>query len=362
MHVLLLSARIPPTVDGVGDYTAFLAASLVRRDVRVTLTCGKQDRYTPPDGVTLWPDTLGHARKDAKEWVRQVVYHQPDWLLLQYVPYAFQRWGLPFFLPSLLQQVRAAGIRVGVMFHEVHIRPRENSLLSFGQRRIAQQLSQNADVVLTSIPFYQHMLACLGVRAHVLPVGANISDDMPDEGTRQQLRQSCLPNKQFVISTFGRRNFSAIAAAIASWPDTGLLIVGQSSANRLGSEVYTTGCVAASEVGMWLRCGDIFVLPDPRTPDGTGGTSLKSGSLAAAFAAGLPVIGVTGDLTAPPLAHGENIWLIDDPTPTGWAKAIAHLRSEPYLRQYLAEGGHKLYQQHLHWDVISAQLLQILNG
>lgn len=360
MHIVLLSARIPPTTDGVGDYSAHLSTALLRRGMRVTLACGTQAAYAPPSGAELWAGALQEARQHPAAWLNRLRALRPDWLLLQYVPYAFHQRGLPFFLPSLLKKARHAGVRTGVIFHEVHIRPRDNRLISLGQRWIARQLGRQADLVITSIPFYQNLLAALSVRAHVLPVGANVSPHWSPEEVCRGLRQRYFPDKAFIVSTFGRRDVRALADAVAQIPDAGLLIAGDSTLSVVPPFAHVTGHLPASEVCTWLRCSDVFALPDPKAPDGSGGSSLKSGSLAAAFAAGLPVVGVRGDMAAPPLLHGENIWLIEHTHPDHWKEALLHLRQHPALRQRLAQGAHRLYREHLDWEVLASRLQSLL--
>ncbi len=360
MRLLLLSAHLPPAIDGVGDYSAYLAAALYRQGVQVTLGCGRQERYTPPLGVDLWPGALEQARTRAGQWIEDLRARRCDWLVLQYVPYAFGRRGLPFFLFSLLAKVRRAGIRVAIFFHEVHIRPEENRLLSVGQQWIARRLCRQADRVFTSIPYYQQMLAALGAQAEILPVGANMECTRPTSQERARMRAQYFPGKRFIVGTFGRRPLRAVSEAIAALPDTAFLIVGASTVSTLPCPMYSTGYLPATDLCRWLCCSDVFVLPDPVTSEGKGGTSLKSGSLAAAFAAALPVIGVRGDLTAPPLAHGENLWLLDDAGRAGWQTALSHLRRHTTLTEHLAQGGYRLYRQHLQWEVLAKNFLRAL--
>ncbi len=361
MHIVFLSARVPPAVDGVGDYSAFLAAALLRRGVRVTLACGEQDLYIPPSGIEFRPGALQQARREPARWAKSLAANRADWLLLHYVPYAFHRLGLPLFLPALLRHVRSEGIRVGAVFHEVHIRPAEKYLLSLGQQWVVRQLGQHIDWAVTSIPLYRDMLAALGITADVLAVGANIEVRCLSKREREQMRARHFPNKRFVVGTFGRRDVRALAAAVARRSDAVLLAIGAADGGDCPN-LHRTGYLPSSEVCAWLQCCDVFALPDPLTPEGTGGTSLKSGSLAAAFAAGLPVMGVRGDMTAPPLLHGENIWLIDAPTPEGWENALSYLRSRPALLRHLAQGGEALYRQQLDWDVVASAFFKRLNS
>ncbi len=364
MHLLLLTARMPPAVDGVGDYTAFLARALAQQGVRVTVACRRQQQYNPLEGVSLWSVALEQAERNTSPWLDQLISLQPDWCILQYVPYAFQHRGLPFLLPFLLRRIRSTGVRVGIFFHEVHVRLRENFPIGIGQRWIAWQLCRHADAVLTSIPFYQRILERLGVYAHLLPVGANI--EVPPSvppATRSPL-EPYFPGRKWVISTFGRRNLQNLTAAIQQLPDAGLLVIGQTNEAHPGITpgIHFTGYLPASEIYKWLHYTDVFALPDPVTYGGRGGTSLKSGSLAAAFAAALPVIGVAGDMSAPPLEHGNNIWLVNDTSTRGWMKALQTLIGQPSLRQRLAQNGYILYQQRLRWDRLANTLVHLLNS
>ncbi|MCS7036761.1 MAG: hypothetical protein NZM41_08865, partial [Saprospiraceae bacterium] len=247
MHVVILSARIPPAVDGVGDHSAHLAAALLRRRICVTLACGLQQQYAPPAGAELWAGALEEARQRPSAWASQLAARRADWLLLQYVPYAFQRQGLPWFLPLLLRNARRAGVHIGIVFHEVHIRPRENQLISLGQQWIARQIGRQADLAITSIPLYQNMLARLGIPAHVLPVGANVAPHWPPAEGCERLRRQHFQDKTFIVSTFGRRDVRALAAAVRQMPEAGLLVVGPSPWAKAPPYAHATGYLPASD-------------------------------------------------------------------------------------------------------------------
>lgn len=403
MTIALLTNRFPPEIDGVGDYTAYLAAELARRGDVVHVICRKQASIAAPEHVTVhavverWDHRAGTAVCAVLEAIR------PDWVVLQYVPYGFQALGMPLLLPGLLRQIRALGIRTGVMFHEVRIRPVgiKGRIVSGVQRHIAGQLCRHADAVLTSIDFYRALLAPFRTDVRVLPVGANIEVTPLPEADRQHLRQQLFHDKRVVVATFGRRDISALAQAVDRVEGAGLLVLGGPTPNpfprgegrgvvarRLmfsliklvsnlgtnratrgvaplpsgggGGGGVTTGPLPAAQIGTLLQCVDLFVLPDPVTPAGEGGTSLKSGSLAAALAAGLPVIGVRGDMSEPPLRHGENIWLTEQTDAEGLCAAIRTLLDDPSLRERLRRNGHALYRERMTWAVIAAGYREML--
>ncbi len=354
MTIALLTNRFPPALDGVGDYTFFLAAELAGKGQTVHVVCRKQPENTGPANVTIHQVTNNWGQDSNTILFALLRETNPDWLVLQYVPYAFQPLGLPFFLPKLLRRIRRAGVRICVMFHEVHIRPKgvKGWIIGNLQRFIARQLCRNADAVVTSNEFYEQMLAPFCPEVQVIPVGANIVVEPLPEDTRSQFRKRHFPNASFVVATFGNRDISEMEQAVRrlSGEGVGLLVCG----------VARTGYLSPTDLGIHLQCADLFVLPDPVSLRGEGGTSLKSGSLAAAFAAGLPVVGVRGDMSREPLRHGHNIWLAENGDAAGLYDAIRLLIADPALIEKLRINGQALYQEHLRWEVIARQYLEIL--
>jgi len=393
MSIALLTNRFPPEIDGVGDYTFFLAAELARQGQTVHAVCRKQPEIIVPENVEVHPVTA-HWGQDSDIVVLALLQEiRPDWLVLQYVPYGFHPLGLPFFLPKLLRRIRRTGIHTAVMFHEVHIRTHglKGWIIGNLQRHIARQLCRHADAVVTSNDFYKQMLAPFHHDIQVIPVGANILvEPLPDDA-RRQLRETYLPNVSFVVATLGNRDISELERAVGRLREewVGLLVCGAAPppapppggrGDAEHSSVYSTeavksplppgggagggaartGYLSPTDLGAHLQSADLFVLPDPVSPNGEGGTSLKSGSLTAAFAAGLPVIGVQGDMTGPPLRHGENIWLAENGDAEILREAILRLKTDSALREKLRTNGKMLYREHLRWEVIAGQLLNLL--
>jgi hypothetical protein len=136
---------------------------------------------------------------------------RPDWLLVQYVPNAFQRWAMPIWLPLLLWLVKREGLKMSVTFHEVYVRmtywPLKYWLTAIVQRGICQLLTRIADVLITSIDLYADLLRNHSNKpVHLIPIGSNI---LPVPLTDQELlaiRNRIAPNGEGVISTFGLRS------------------------------------------------------------------------------------------------------------------------------------------------------------
>jgi len=114
----------------------------------------------------------------AGEFIRM---SRPDWISLQYVPYGFQKRGLPFGLGGSLQKI-TAGIPCHIMFHEMwvgitRLSPLKHKLYGFFQIRIARELVQKLgpQIITTSNRLYQLVLENKQIAAEILPLFSNIS-------------------------------------------------------------------------------------------------------------------------------------------------------------------------------------------
>ncbi len=356
----------------MGDYTWNLSQALSQKGVQVHVVCREQEKIEELPGVTIHPvvKNWGFQVDDIILGIIRRV--QPDWVGLQYVPYGFNRLGFPISLTVLLAKIKHLGVPIGITFHEVHVRLKgwRGWLIGNIQRQIARSLCGKAKVCVTSIEFYKTLLAPFHNTIRVIPVGSNIPDHPVSQISRHALRQRHFQEDVFLISTFGDRNHDVLTESIANLNETGanigLLICGKTrTANRYKNLpwVYSTGQLPASEINAWLQSSDLFVMPDFLGPEGEGGACLKSGSLAAAFAAGLPVIGVQGDMTGQPLIHGQNIWLLSGNKVIDFREAIAFAVKNKSLCSQLRMGGRALYSTYLAWDIISNQYLEsILSG
>ncbi len=100
----------------------------------------------------------------------------------------------------------------------------------------------------------------------------------------------------------------------------------------LNGKVIFTGYLPDDRVSELLQAADACVLPFNH------GISLKSGSLLAAMAHGLPVLATRTEATSADLRDGENILLVPPRDADALASAMERLLSSPSLRAALAEG------------------------
>lgn len=366
MTIALLCNQYPPARDGVGDYTAQLASALIGQGIAVHVIYREAPGIQPVTTASQHP-IKGEWGSASKAQVLKIVERiKPDWVSIQYVPYGFDSRGLPFFLPELVRAIRHTGVLVSVMFHEVHVRIKgvKGRLLGVLQRQIAKELCREADRCFTSIEYYRNLLAPFRKDIRLLPVGSNIPAQAILPEQRAQLRRELFPEIDCIISTFGQRDLTALFQAVsdleAAGHKLGLLICGHTMhppVNIGFVKAQFTGYLPAPEISKYLQCSDLFVLPDYVSPRGEGGSCNKSGSLAAAYAVGLPVIGTLGDMNSSLLQHRKNIWLAGNASAATLGVAIREVLLQPALQVQLRRGSRQLHQQHLNWDHIAANFI-----
>jgi len=104
----------------------------------------------------------------------------PDWLLLQYNPFSYGRWGLNLDLPLVIRDIkrRQPFIRIALMGHEpfVPISNWRSAIMTTWQRWQLWMLGRSADVVFFSIQPWARKFQTWWPNKPVLhlPVGSNI--------------------------------------------------------------------------------------------------------------------------------------------------------------------------------------------
>ncbi len=182
-RIAFLCGCAEPGKDGVGDYTALLAAECERRGC-ATLRIALNDGYVTGDSTaaaalrlgaaTEWPARIEHAREAVERFA-------PDAVSLQWVPYAFHPKGIPWGIENGLARI-AAGRAAHVMCHEVWIGAEQGAsiahrLTGAAQRAVLKRMLRalRPAAVLTSNPTYAALLAAAGIDAAVLPLFGAIS-------------------------------------------------------------------------------------------------------------------------------------------------------------------------------------------
>ena len=369
MH--LVFPRLPPTPDGIGDYTACLAGALAEHSRVKILTT--QPTHTPIPGVAVRQAFALEPTRGVQGLLDAVAEDPPDWLVLQYNPFSYGRRGFNPHLPRVVRTLkqRHPALRLAVMVHEVAPPWLNARLVLMSTWQLAQlwRLSRAADVLFVAIePWVASFRRWFGkTPVHHLPVGSN----MPYRpvARAEARRRLGLGDPTFVVGVFGTAHPTRLldfvrAAATALRRETDamqVLYVGPDGAQmqqRLeGFPVYDAGRVPPEDASRYFAAMDVCLAPFRR------GVSTRRGSFMAALQQGVATVSTYGSHTDMILqrANGQAFLLAPDDDPNTFARYACALLHDPARRTRIAGRGQALYQAAFDWNVLAAQLVEALN-
>lgn len=372
MKLVFLTRNYPTTICGVGDHTQHLVQQMRQRGVEVSVICFADQKATLLQDDNVFPVVQKWNAKGVHTVVDVVKQIEPDWIIVQYVPHAFNAKGLPFATLLLYNALTRLKGPILTVFHEVKIRPErqlKTKILSFFQEQIAFQLSKMSSKVVTSIDFYADYLKDFAQKMTVIPISSNILPIEVSDKVKQSLQKKYeIAQDAQVICTFGDRDISSYIAAFdklkSDYPRLIWLICGKNSTPSviLNSRDYIryVGKMSAENIYRHLALGDVFFMPDDINADGEGGTSNKSGSLACAYSLGIPIVGTKGDLNNCLLKDGKNIILTDIMDTDTLYKALKSGFNSKALALELGHNARQLYDNHLRWEAVAEKFLTIM--
>lgn len=193
MNILFLTGGLEPGQDGVGDYTRLLAGACNTMDHNVSIIAindsklegireGEFDglKYLRISSAISWTQKW----KLAAEFSRK---HSPNWISLQFVPYAFGQRGI---FKEFLQGVSkfTQGRNTHIKFHEIWIgqyplAPLKEKLIGYMQKRLVKQLVrklQPKKIHYTNAGS-KIRLDQAGIHAEYLPIFSNIAVNASSE-------------------------------------------------------------------------------------------------------------------------------------------------------------------------------------
>jgi hypothetical protein len=320
MKIVFLCGSLEPGRDGVGDYTRRLAAELLRQKHQATIIALHDPQLTGQIVEDLQPeeDQLVYTLRLSNKlsWADRVREAQtfinannPDWISLQYVPFAFHEKGLPVGLSKVLQQL--IGSRpVHIMFHELWVglskqSSKRHRLLGFIQRYLVRSLltTLRPYAIHTHTPLYQIQLDKLGTPSLILPLFSNIPQVTFTRNRTGEHTGDVENQIKFVF--FGGISPNApvneLAAEVARYADkkkitAKLTIIGRNGPEQAtwvtawrshGFTVTVLGEQSLESISKVLLQSSIGLSTTPAVLSG------KSGSIAAMHAHGLPVLCVS---------------------------------------------------------------------
>lgn len=292
---------------------------------------------------------------------------KPAWVLLQYNPLSYGRWG---FAPRLIDRAiairRQTGVPFVVLVHEpwVDVLDWRSALMSGYHRAQLWSLLAVADRVIATT---ERIANLLGKHAVHLAVGANV---MPTAATAAEARMRLGLGDALVVSLFGRGHPTraldyaeeALVRLYALQEGLDLVVLNLGDLAPLfpvphGIEVRNTGRLERDDLSLALRATDLLLLPL------SDGVSTRRTTLMAGLAHGIPIVGLDGRNTDRILReHPEALVL----TPMGdhgaFADAVAELSLNRPRRRALGEAGRRLYLDEFDWPVLAERVHAVVSG
>lgn len=375
MRIDLLFPAFPPRLDGIGDYTALLSQTLAENGESVRVWTAQPDPTQVP-GVSVHsvfnPDHLS----DSERFLSAIASDRPQWLVVQYNPFSYGRYGWAWHLIRTLRAVRrrCPSTRIALMAHESFVDTsdfRQNSafiLMTLWQRAQFFQLGRLADLVLLSTePRTTRFESWFSdTPVHHLPVASNI----PRVATNRNRVRSDLgiSSSTFVVGLFGTAHVTrllgmartAVRAMHDQDEDMVLLYVGPDGpdvqAVLNGFPVKDTGALPAHEVSEHIQAMDLFLTPFQ------GGVSTRRGTFMTGLQHAVPTLSTYGPDTDDSLqSHNRRAFVLTaDDDEHAFAKHALALRTDGERRAALASAGRALYEASFDWPRLSEQLLSYL--
>lgn len=288
------------------------------------------------------------------------------WILLQYNPLSYGRWG---FAPMLVRDAIALRRRTGARFvlsvHEPWVDTYDwrSALMGGYQRLQLRPLLAMSDAIVTMT---DTLAATLGREAIPVALGTTVT---PTDEAAPAARERLGLRDRFVVALFGRANPSrALDYAEGAIVDLLRTAVGECltvlNVGDLAPElalppridVRTLGHLDPIELSHALRASHLLLLPF------TDGVSTRRTTLMAGLAHGVPVVGLRGDNTDAVLARSGALVL----TPVGDRGAFAHAVSDLAVDcarlQALGAAGRRLYLAEFDWPVVARRVRDVVTA
>jgi Methyltransferase domain len=306
----------------------------------------------------------------ARALVRRALARRDAWLFLEYMPYAYGRWGAApgLVAAALVVRLVPGGPRLAVLVHEAPIpgagwRTRLMRTWQRGQLRVVAVLTEQG---FGSTQGNQRLLERLNgrTRARHLPSPSNVPyAGVPRDVARRRLG---IPGDRLAVVIFGGRHPSRalqhLEAALAEVSRSGrpctLINLGADAPSLdvpAAMTVIRPGPADAATLSTHLSAGDLYLAPFHD------GTSTRRTTFAAALAHGLPVVGTDGAQTDGLLRARPAACRLTPAADVGaFAAAAADLAASPELREELSRGGLALSAQALSWEATGATVVGAL--
>lgn len=356
-RVIALLGRPDAPTDAVEEYCRYLGEALTAEDFELVI-----ERVAWPESG--WIRATKAVASRAKEW-------RGEWVLVQYTALAWSLRGFPLRFPRVLKILKAAGVRVGVVFHDVE--PYSGKRVIDGLRRRAQlhvmlEALRLSDAAIFTVPMEKiSWITYQPPKGFFIPVGANL----PTSGGSS--RKGISSDGKLRVAVFGitggesGRNeieiiVEAIRFAALRVSNLRLIVLGRNAKSaeaelrerfrNTAVELHVLGVLPGEDVARSLSVSDVLLFV-------RGPISTRRGSAIAGIACGLPVIAFEGPETAAPITEAGLAFF--SPQRKGdLGDVLLRVLEDEHYRASLAQRSLRAQRQYFSWRAIAARYAEFL--
>ena len=355
--IALLGRADTPT-DGVEEYCRHLGEALRERGIGLAI-----ERVLWAERG--WRRALRSLRRRAKGWGGM-------WVLMQYTALGWSERGFPLRLSRVLSTLKKAGVRIGVVYHDVEpfTGPRFIDRLRRGAQLHAMRRAMDASkVAVFTVP----MEKLTWMRPHYthsvfIPVGANLPVSGESASRKKIARDGKLNIAVFSVTggNFLQREVGEISEAVrfasSRVQKLRLVVFGRNSENAedelrkrldgVSVEIQVLGLLSNEDVVRTMSNCDLLLFV-------RGPISTRRGSAIAGIACGLPVIAAEGPETSS-LIRDAGVAFYSPQKKGDLGEALLHVLEDEHYRASLAQRSWIAQQRFFSWNVIAARYAEFL--
>lgn len=363
MRLGVIYPRLPPRVDGVGDHTLLLSSELGHRGHEVTIF-HTEGSLEGTNRVSRAPLELkkGPRRRRMMEDLRSM-----DWVLIQYSPFAYSRYGInPLLVRLVLELARSRSARLGLLLHETYIAPEgsmRQRILSNGQWLQMNLVVSRCHAVAASTEKWISHVSSRAPSKSVMPMASNLPEPRITKGAAR--RAVNIRDEQLVAVTFGtmapaHRDRDALADSLRTLQRHAAvaLYVGPNGAEFESLAVATGVDYRLASRLNTQQAADILAAADIGLAPFVGGVSPRRGSFLALLQMSLPVITTFGPMTGSALTNAAALGAFRLTSPENFAVETDGMLTDSTLRARTGKAGREYLLANHTWSHVVDHLEQ----
>jgi glycosyltransferase involved in cell wall biosynthesis len=357
-HITALLGRRDQPTDAVEEYCRYLGDALLAHyyDLKIERVDWAERG---------WTAALRSLGQRARGW-------RGEWVLVQYTALAWSARGFSLRFLRVLKTLHAAGVRVGVVYHDVE---------PYGGTRVVDRLRRHtqlrtmrealriSEAAVFTVPTEKLSWIKRQPRnAFFIPVGANFLTLGKTSSRRGTSTEGKLSIAVFGITEgdAGRKEIENIAYAMrfaaSRLKNLRLIVLGRNSQTAEAElrkalsdsavEIEILGVLSSEEVARILLSSDVLLFV-------RGHISTRRSSAIAGIACGLPVIAFEGPETAPPVTEA-GLALYSPQKKGDLGDVLVHVLADEHYHASLAQRSWLAQAEYFSWRAIAERYSEFL--